>query len=120
MEKRIPNFAKLLFEEEGSGILNWALDGWAMLQEDLTTSGQFQITKDQQKIVDDLLMESESLSVFVKNAIFPKSGEFLNSEDVVGEYEKFCESQGWTPMNRTRVMRDLPFLISKNFKNQNS
>ena len=115
-KKRIPNFAKLLFEEEGSGILNWALDGWAMLQEDLTTSGQFQITKDQQKIVDDLLMESESLSVFVKNAIFAKSGEFLNSEDVVGEYEKFCESQGWTPMNRTRVMRDLPFLISKEFQ----
>ena len=115
-KKRIPNFAKLLFEEEGSGILNWALDGWAMLQEDLTSSGQFQITKDQQKIVDDLLMESESLSVFVKKAIFPKSGEFLNSEDVVGEYEKFCESQGWTPMNRTRVMRDLPFLISKEFQ----
>ena len=115
-KKRIPNFAKLLFEEEGSGILNWALDGWAMLQEDLITSGQFQITKDQQKIVDDLLMESESLSVFVKKAIFAKSGEFLNSEDVVGEYEKFCESQGWTPMNRTRVMRDLPFLISKEFQ----
>ena len=45
------------------------------------------------KDIDDLLMESESLSVFVKNAIFAKSGEFLNSEDVVGEYEKFVKAK---------------------------
>ncbi len=115
-KKRIPNFAKTLFEEEGSGILNWALDGWALLQEDLNTSGLFQITKDQQKMVDDVLMESESLKVFVDKAIVSKTGEFLIAEDVVSEYEKFCDDAGWTHINRTKVMRELPFLISKRFK----
>ena len=115
-KKRIPNFAKTLFEEEGSGILNWALDGWALLQEELNASGHFQITKDQQKMVDDILMESESLKVFVDKVIVARTGEFLIAEDVVGEYEKFCEDSGWTHMNRTKVMRELPFLISKQFK----
>ena len=34
-KKKIPDFAEVLIEEEGSGILNWALEGLQMVLEDI-------------------------------------------------------------------------------------
>jgi P4 family phage/plasmid primase-like protien len=115
-QQKIPNFAQKLFDQEGSGILNWALDGWALLQKDLLNSGQFEITPVQQKMIDDLLMESESLSVFVKNSIIEDTSNFLTSEELVGQYESYCESMGWIPNNKTKVRREVPTIIAKQFR----
>ena len=63
-EKKIRHFADVLIAEEGSGILNWALEGLKMVLEDDREHGDIQLTEAQSGIVDALLAESDSLRHF--------------------------------------------------------
>ena len=45
--KRILDFDRVLLREEGSGILNWALAGFAKLQEEFAAIGDFSLTEAQ-------------------------------------------------------------------------
>ena len=53
-------------DEEGSGILNWALEG---AQELIRNNGQIPRSEEQTKRIEELLLESDSVRAFVESQV---------------------------------------------------
>ena len=119
--RKIPDFADLLVEEEGSGILNWALEGLLKLREDISgPSGDIVLSDRQKGIVDGLLAESDSLRHFIENRIVTDYGSDLAVEEIVEAYADFCPELGWNPLPITEIQRDLPSLMLELFRTTKS
>jgi len=56
----------VLLREEGSGILNWAIEGACKL---LKNGGQIPRSEEQTKRIRELLLESESVPAFVETQV---------------------------------------------------
>ena len=113
--KPVPDFAAKLFSEEGAGILNWALDGAAGLLNDFKVFGRFQLTADQERRVDALLAESDSVRAFLRASVAPKDGQDVTSDELCEEYSRFCDERDWRPLPLREVERMLPDLMLELF-----
>jgi putative DNA primase/helicase len=113
--KEIPDFGEKLAREEGSGILNFALAGLAMLLKDIDELGNIALTERQKTIVDNLLAESDSLRLFLQEAIAEADGEDLSVNEIVEAYAAFCPEKGWNPLAITEVHRSLEGLMLELF-----
>lgn len=114
--KKIPDFADVLVREEGSGILNWALEGLALLLADVDEIGDVRLTERQQAIVDSLLAESDSLRVFLSERVGHAEGEALTTSELVEGYAEFCPERGWDPLPITAIHRQLESLMLELFQ----
>lgn len=114
--KKIPDFADVLIREEGSGILNWALEGLALLLADVAEIGDVRLTERQQGIVDSLLAESDSLRVFLRERVERADGEALTTSEIVERYAEFCPERGWDPLPITAIHRQLESLMLELFQ----
>ncbi len=85
-EKKIPDFADLLIKQEGSGILNWALQGLKMTLEDIKIHGDIQLTKAQIDIVDAFLAESDSLRHFLNDCVVIDMMKDLSVQEIIESY----------------------------------
>lgn len=106
-EKTIPNFADLLISEEGPGILKWGIDGAIKLLNDVQ-SGGIVLTEIQQKRIDDLLFESDSVFSFVENCVTKASHSDVTTAELQVGYQIYCENRGWEPMPARRFLLELP------------
>jgi putative DNA primase/helicase len=113
--KKIPNFADVLIKEEGSGILNWGLEGLAMLLKDIENTGDIQMPNSQQVIVDALLAESDSVRHFLNEKVERDTSQDLSTKELVEAYAEFCPSKGWKPKQITFVYHDLERLMLEIF-----
>jgi phage/plasmid-associated DNA primase len=115
--KNIPNFGHLLVESEGSGILNWALEGLEMLNDEVAKHGTMVLSPEQKKRIEALLDESEGLRQFVTNHIIADSNEDLTTDEIVEKYASYCADpdRGWT-INVRAVQRQLPNVMMQQFK----
>lgn len=119
--RKIPDFADLLIEEEGSGILNWALEGLLMLMADIAgNSGDLVLTDRQKGVVDALLAESDSLRHFLESRVKNDYGSDLAVEEIVEAYAEFCPEMGWNPAPVTEIQRDLPSLMLELYRTTKS
>ena len=114
--KKIPDFADVLIREEGSGILNWALEGLALLLADVDEIGDVRLTERQQAVVDSLLAESDSLRVFLSERVEHTEGEALTTTELVEGYAEFCPERGWDPLPITAIHRQLESLMLELFQ----
>jgi len=116
-KKKIPDFGGKLAREEGSGILNFAIAGLAMLLKDIdeNESGDIALTERQKTIVDNLLAESDSLRLFLQEAIVAAEGEDLSVNEIVEAYAAFCPEKGWDPLPITEIQRSLEGLMLELF-----
>jgi phage/plasmid-associated DNA primase len=103
--KRILDFHKVLLREEGSGILLWAVAGFAKLRKEFDEYGDFQISEQQQYRIDSLLAESESLRLFVRQRIEQDFYGNITTGEFVQAYAEFCADKGWNPLSTTMVER---------------
>jgi hypothetical protein len=94
-------------EEEGSGILNWFLLGAVRLAERARTGKRWPLTPEQQKRVDVLLAESDSLRAFVGSRVTRDPATSLTVDEIVGEYENFCADLAWAAMTKALAERGL-------------
>lgn len=94
-KKPIPHFDDLLVTTEGSGILNWMIEGAIILLDELETFGRIQRSKEQMRRVDDLLAESDSVVAFVQNCVTPKNGDDVTVTELSEAYTHFCQERGW-------------------------
>lgn len=113
--KKIPNFADHLIEQEGSGILNWALQGLAMLLDDIRKCGDIQLGAKQIAIVDALLAESDSIRHFLNDRIVADALGDLSVQEIVEAYAEYCPTRGWESKPITVVYRELDSLMLELF-----
>lgn len=108
---KVPNFAELLLEEEGPGILNWALVGADKLLRQIRETGDFVLDPVQRGRIDSLLAESESLRLFVQHRVARASGASLPKEAIIEAYGEYCAEHSWDPMPLHLVQKRLPELM---------
>lgn len=121
--QRIFEVEKYLLDKEAPGILNWCIDGLSMLYRDYSGSGDIILTADQQKRVSDLLAESDSLRLFVRNEIVRDdtkmgngSSYSLTTKEIIDEYIEDCAKvKNWTPISGASAEKRLPVLMLQCF-----
>jgi len=104
----IPDFGRQLLEQEGSGILAWAVEGARRL---LALDYQIPVTPGQQCRVDSLLDESDSLKTFIAGEIQPAAGQALTTTEIIERYFAFCDARGWKTDSVRDVERELPDVL---------
>jgi phage/plasmid-associated DNA primase len=114
-EKPIPDFGHKLIKKEGSGILNWALCGLAMLLDDIEKIGDIALTQRQKDLLSGVMVESDSLSAFLNARVERAQGSDLTTTELVDEYAKFCSSKGWLAMPEPKASKQLEDLMRKIF-----
>lgn len=118
--KQIPHFADTLIQKEGSGILNWALQGLGMLLNDIQTGGDIALSAAQVRIVDGLLAESDSLRHFLIENVVSDEDADLTVTEIIEAYAEYCPLKGWDPKPITVIQRELERLMLELFKTTKS
>ena len=90
--ERITNLDQILLAEEGSGILNLALEGAAQL---LKAGGVITKSTEQQARVAMLMKSSRPFDVFGKLYIHPTLDASITTEEAVSCFTKFCDKMKW-------------------------
>lgn len=94
-EKPIPNLDRQLIDEEGSGILNWCIEGAIRLLAELQAHGKIQTTANQISRADALLSESDSVRRFVSEQVIRDGGTDVTVSELQTAYQIYCDERGW-------------------------
>lgn len=118
--KVVPDFNEVLIRDEGSGILNWALQGLGMLLQDIKERGTISLTAAQKNIVDALLAESDSLRQFLIENVVSDEKSDLTVTEIIEAYAEYCPLKSWNPKPITIIQRELERLMLELFKTTKS
>lgn len=113
--KKIPNFGRKLIQDEGSGILNWALIGLKMIWDDIEQYGDIYLGEDQLRRIDGLLAESDSLRNFLNEEVVRQEQSDLTVSEIEEAYADYCPRKGWNPKHITAIRRELEGLVLELF-----
>jgi phage/plasmid-associated DNA primase len=114
---RIPEISRILLAEEGSGILNFFLQGAIKLLCDCRSHGDIQLSPRQQSLLHTMLAESDSLALYLQSAITRvpyAEGTGVATDEILQGYIDFCQQQHWNPQIAS-FSRHLPKLMAKFF-----
>ena len=112
-ETPVDNFANVLFEEEGSGILNWCLEGLAEL---LTAkSSRLPISDVQKMRLDFLFRQSFQLENILEKFLEPCSGSNLTTEEIYAVYVEVAQNVGWHLISKRKFETELPEIMQSIF-----
>jgi phage/plasmid-associated DNA primase len=119
----IPEIDRYILEKEAPGIVNWALTGLAFTYQDFVGHGNLKLSEIQQKRIDDLLGESDSFALFVRNEIvrdntLSDTGDphSLTGGEIIKAYMNDCIwVKRWTPAANRVCENRLPVLMLENF-----
>ena len=92
MQQTIRDFDKWILDKEGSGILNWCLQGVKLLLRDIALTGDICLSDKQKGLVDKLIYESDSLADFVRSQIHfvGRGSEGLSTTEITERYLKYA------------------------------
>ena len=97
----IVNLSEEILSAEASGVLNWMLEGLAKLKAD---DWVLRLTAKQTKTVDDLLLQSDSSNVFVRECLeSDEGGGTITSLDLFEAYSRYCRGRDWTALPRHKA-----------------
>jgi putative DNA primase/helicase len=114
--KKIPDFHKVLLEHEGSGILNWGLEGLRKLLGDIDQYGDIQLSAKHLDLVNALVAESDSLRLFAKSEIErTSSANDLTTEEIIKRYAAYCVAKEWDMTPASSVQKMLPDIMTELF-----
>jgi phage/plasmid-associated DNA primase len=119
----IPDVDQYILSKEAPGIVNWAVGGLGMMYRDFASHGNLKLSEAQQKRIDDLLGESDSLALFVHNEIVHDDAHKVNGEqhsltveEIKDAYINDCvRVKRWTPASNAVIEKRLPTLMLENF-----
>jgi putative DNA primase/helicase len=116
--KKIPEIHKMLLREEGSGILNWCLEGLKLLLNDIARFGDIEFSEKQKERIQKVLNESDSLRLFLKARVVQDStGDHdLSTDELTDGYAEYCQSEGWDNLSASVIARRLPDHMLELFK----
>jgi putative DNA primase/helicase len=114
------DYATKLIKEEGSGILNWAIEGLKDLQNFVVLGKHgWPLTKAQQERIQVMLEVSDSLRIFVQRNI--EKGKKLIGDggltinDIVERYYEYCEEKGYEQLPEQQVRKDVKKIMRELF-----
>lgn len=105
--KPIPEFSRLLLNQESPGILRWMIAGAQLLLQDIEKHGVIAISPEQSRRVSDLLNESDSVSMFVNERITPDPASAVTTRELNNEYRDFCQTKGFDPVSEKQFERQV-------------
>lgn len=108
-----PRFVEELIASEGSGILNWMIEGAILLLGDIKEKGGLRMTDGQRDRVDSLLAESDSIREYVRKGLAPADGVDHTTAELVTGYIHYCEAKGWNARPSRKVEGQLPDAIQE-------
>ena len=108
----IADLDRQILEKEGSGVLNWMLEGLDKLRAD---GWLLQLTTQQQGAVDNLLLESEGHAVFARECLVRATGEGLTVPDCFAAYVEFCTARGWNALTKNKFGAEIGDVIVRQF-----
>jgi hypothetical protein len=73
------------------------------------------LNEKQQRIVDDLLMESEADAVFARECLHREAGGMLTVAKCYEAYVTFCNERGWVAMPRKRFSAVIGDTVTRQF-----
>jgi putative DNA primase/helicase len=97
--KVIADLNTQILTTEGSAVLNWMLDGLDKLRAD---DWQLHQTTEQKERVDNLLLESDGQTVFVREGLVKDANAQLTNAACLTAYVEFCTEHDWTPLSKTK------------------
>lgn len=106
--KKIEGFERILLQEEGSGILNWAIQGLINL---IDAGWQMPRSPEQKRQIDFLLVSSDPVRIFVKNFIGISAIGDLATGEILTAYTLVSEHYRWDPLTRRMVELQLKTLL---------
>ena len=119
----IRDYDCILAKEEGSGILNFALQGLAQIIED---GGQLKPSEEQRQQIKDLLDESESTRIWLENCVkaVPENvplvpctdANSVTTMEAYASYRAYCLTRHWTPLAMSIFARQLPDHMAATFR----
>ena len=94
----IADIDQRILTTEASGVLNWMLEGLDKLRAD---GWQLHLSAAQQASVDNLLLESDGHTLFVKEALVRCDSQ-LTVNDCFAAYVEYCSDRGWLALSRNK------------------
>jgi len=108
----IADLSERILADEGPGVLNWMLEGLEKIRAD---GWQLRLTAEQEKRVDDLLLESEAEVVFAQECLHKDGLETLTVTQCFEAYVQFCNGRGWTTMARNKFSNCIGDTVTRLF-----
>src|SRR3989442_5418924 len=112
-ERVIVDLADQILRHEGSGVLNFAIEGLDKLRAD---KWKLNLTTDQQAEVDNLLLESDGLTLFAREALTRSQGNQLTVLDCFSAYVEFCNERGWAAVTRKKFGDAIGDIVTREHK----
>ena len=103
----IANFDKILIENEGPGILNWALIGAAEVLADKRANRTRARSAAQHQRLEALLGQSDSMRHFLEARVERQPGQALEKNDLLEAYADFCGEKSWEPLPDLAARKEL-------------
>jgi putative DNA primase/helicase len=98
-ERPIADLSERILRDEAPGVLNFALDGLDQLRAD---GWQLRLNDRQQRIVDDLLLESDGHAVFTRECLVRDAVGQLTVTDCFTAYVEFCNQHGRSALTKNK------------------
>jgi phage/plasmid-associated DNA primase len=111
IETRIQWFHRVLLEQEGSGILNFALQGVLDYYQDEAARGDLVLTAEQQARIESLLTQSEGFRTFLTGELVAADGEDISVEELMEAYAKYARGKSWRVPNRRALQEQAQDLM---------
>jgi phage/plasmid-associated DNA primase len=93
--KRIDQFHEILLQKEGSGILNFALEGLLKYEHDHSLKGDIILSDTQKARVTGLLSESDGLRTFLETELVLAKNADLTDDEITTAFAKYARTKQW-------------------------
>jgi phage/plasmid-associated DNA primase len=111
-ERPIVDLADQILQREASGVLNWMLEGLKKLRAD---DWLLHLTSAQQAAVDNLLLESDGMTLFVGEALQRDEDSPLTAHDCFSAYVEFCNQRGWRALTRKQFGNEIGDAVTRQY-----
>ena len=108
---RIPGFHQVLLMEEGSGILNFALDGLRDYYADEAVRGDLVLSAEQASRIDKLLTQSDGFRTFLTEELVSAEGVDISVEELIEAYADYARKRTWRIAKRQTLQEQAQDLM---------
>jgi P4 family phage/plasmid primase-like protien len=106
----IADLDQQILRREASGVLNWMLAGLDKIRAD---EWLLRVTPQQQSAVDNLLLESDGHTLFVREELVKEQGSNLTLPDAFAAYVEYCNERGWAAMTRNKFSQEVGDVVAR-------